>query len=429
MDYISLKNSIILSIDGEQTTIPSTDPRFEVIRDKINKVSDEEILRILNMKKSFENDLIKVKDGLIYYKEKPVPSFLGDNFYSFKIQEKPLMGLINFWFNLQSRCTLEEAKNIVQDLVEKNAYSFTDDGFIFVYDSEHCGYINSDYFYSYSNTPKSFKKYFERKISFENLIDIYFEKNTKKLKKVLTKKCFYNNKFNHKPFLVGALLKGYLSLENIIACLDLDFPIFTESEIEGCHLIFEKLTEKKIFSLIKKGNLRDLKYLARILIDNIETNEVQEVLAQIKTRKFKDFTEIKKFFDELSMYWGKEKKDLNQEELNPILKNLKLELKDDIKIEIPKTNFDLLRYSYILGHCIGTHGYDELAIKGEKILLAIYQKNELLYNVDVDIKRKEVRQFRGKGNRSIHGEKSEERKKMKRLVYHELQRAGIIIHE
>ncbi len=86
----------------------------------------------------------------------------------------------------------------------------------------------------------------------------------------------------------------------------------------------------------------------------------------------------------------------------------------DLRLELPKETEDLYTYGKKLSHCVASYG--DMAVNKICQIFAVYRGEELLYNLE--IRGKEIRQFRGKYNKNPdEGDKE--------LVVSFLKQAGI----
>jgi hypothetical protein len=145
--------------------------------------------------KNLNKDGFLVKDGLVYFKEEPIPSILGNQFLQFKESNWVFKSLLNFWFNLKTRVDDETASQMINALVEHGAYPITEDGFYLVYRNtatdqtqsilnkrnQKTGSIN---FYNVANVPQDYSAFFQEKKSLDDILTSVFGFNAKKLKNI-----------------------------------------------------------------------------------------------------------------------------------------------------------------------------------------------------------------------------------------------------
>src|SRR5690606_3508485 len=79
------------------------------------------------------NPDFEVRDGVVFYREEPIPTILGDQFLEYKINKKVFTSLTNFWFNIKRRLSFDRSQEIVRELIACKAYPITEDGFYLAY--------------------------------------------------------------------------------------------------------------------------------------------------------------------------------------------------------------------------------------------------------------------------------------------------------
>lgn len=444
MKYYNLNNSIVVSYDGVVHTISVDDYRYLRIKDALTHQDFDSVKDAIDPTKNLNKDGFLVKDGLVYFKEEPIPSILGNQFLQFKESNWVFKSLLNFWFNLKTRVDNETASQMINALVEHGAYPITEDGFYLVYRNaatdqtqsilnkrnQKTGSIN---FYNVANVPQDYSAFFQEKKNLDDILTSIFGFNAKKLKKIAIQHLFSNsteNFFNYSFFFYGEAFKDVLHPDNLYEVLEKNLFKITHGDIasyKNFNTFLKAYTveksgaysQKKIINLLNSATKRPNDQLVDIAnlyitlrdginfdIQNIQfTNDSQEIFEYLRKeqRKLTDpeiDLEVPKNFPD---YWA-----LNDIEV------------DNFRFLLPKTNYDLKEWTNIMQNCIGT--YDRKVKSKGCIVFAIMDKNtnQMIYNVE--IVGKQVVQFVTRGNRhadSGHKSKICSYLKNKGLLYKE----------
>jgi hypothetical protein len=213
MKYYILKNSIIVNFSGKTYTISKDDYRYEKIKKLISEKKYDSIESEIDPSKNLNKDGFVVRDGLVCYKDEPIPSILGNQFLAIKEDNWVFKSLFNFWFNMKTRVDNDSAGEMLRALIQKNAYPITEDGFYLVYfdpaidqsisilNKKNIGQSNI-HFYNVANCPNKYLDLFRNRKSLDDILTESFGFTAKKLKKFAVKNIFNpeNNFFDYNFF-------------------------------------------------------------------------------------------------------------------------------------------------------------------------------------------------------------------------------------
>jgi len=419
MKYYNLNNSIVLSYDGVIHTISKDDYRYSRIKDAISRQAFDEIKEAIDPTKNLNKDGFIVKDGLVYFKDEAIPSILGNQFLAYKESSWVFKSLLNFWFNLKTRVDNNTASQMINALVEHNAYPITEDGFYLVYSNtatdqtksvlnkrnQENGSIN---FYNTATTPGEYSVFFKERKGLDDILTSVFGFSAKKLKKLAISKLFdpTNNFFNYTFFFFGESFKDVLHPDNLYEVLEKDLFKVAHADATS-YRNFNKFL--KAYSVEKNGSYSQKKIIN--LLNSAEKQPADQLLAignfYIILKEIINFdiqniefaNNSKEIYDYMNREYLKLKDpevDLEVEKNFPEFWSLNDTEVDEFRFLFPKTNYDLKEWTNIMQNCIGTYGE---RVKSKKcIVFAIMRKNtnEMVYNVE--IANKQVVQFNARGN-------------------------------
>jgi hypothetical protein len=423
--YIRLAKSLVLNIGDKSYSILNTDTRYEQIHNILKTEDHSEILSLLQSN-TLKDENLSVKDGIIYFKGQPLPTFFGNHFVDLKKENASLSAAANVWFNLKRRLTFEQAEAVITKMIELNGYAVTEDGMYIVYSSKSAKNITMPsitgvYFFCYGSYCQ-LSSYFDQKMSFEKIVEEKFGFFTKKMYQLVLNNTFNktNGTINTEVFKYPVALAGLLSKENVVDLIELNPPLiskYSDSKKlnDFLHLISktkdQKVNEKKILNIFKNpesgskyipdsiGMIESLHKGEKVLDENqfrelsvsalhdylsVELKKLTQPMYELKIEE--NFPEVKTMMKALSKQESRIAKGKQKKEVK-------------FKVIIPKTNYDLDNWSTKMTQCI--HSYSSRVRDKECVVFAILDAknpNNMLYNISVF--NKKIREFTGKGNRS-----------------------------
>ena len=439
MKYYLLPNSIVISVGDQTHVISNDDYRHERIKKHLLEKNYGPVEQLINPTHHLNKEGFVVDDGLVYYQGDAIPSILGNRFLEYQHSSWEFKSIFNFWFNLKTRISNDEASAVIHDLIDKNAYAVTEDGFYFVYSDTKTDQTQSVlnkknkseifHFYNYANCPAAYRELFENKKNIDELIEKCFGFNSKKLRKLALDNLFHakDNFINYRFMFYGEAFKDVLAHDNLFAVIEKNLlPVDGGGDIETYQSLNLFL---KDYSIEKNGKYSQKKVLN--FLENAK-NKQHIVDCGVYYRQLKDTlnfdiqaVELPNNCDEIHDYMTKEMakiKDpclpLNNDENVNALNDVEF---DNFRVLIPQTSYDLKEWTNIMQNCIGTYA-DKVRSKG-CVILAIMDRttNQMLYNIE--IVRKSVAQFVTRGN---------QRPKVKdheRIVREFLKEKGLIFKE
>ena len=443
MKYYNLSNSIVVSFDNEVHTISKDDYRYSRIKDAISRQDFDSIKVAIDPTKNLAKDGFVVKDGLVYFKDEPIPSILGNQFLSYKESNWVFKSLLNFWFNLKTRVDKDSASQMINALVDFGAYPVTEDGFYLVYANnssdqtksvlnkrnQENGSIN---FYNFAAVPAEYQVFFKEKKSLDDILSSIFGFTAKKLKKIALQAVFdpSNNFLNYNFFFYGEAFKDVLHPDNLYEVLEKNLFKPSHGDVASYKNLNTFLkdfsveknktySQKKVINFLTAA--KDMQMDTLLNISNMYVTLKDRINLDLQNIQFSNNPE------EILSYFRKEHLKLKDPEYNlEIEKNFPefwalndIEV-DEFRLLFPKTNYDLKEWTNIMQNCIGT--YDSKVKSKKCIVFAVMHKdtNEMIYNLE--IVGKQVYQFLTRGNRQA---RSEDKKKIcaflkeKGLIYKE----------
>jgi hypothetical protein len=414
MKYYLLSNSVIV-IDNEKTyTISSGDRRYKSIKESINN-NDLDKIRTILEPDNIIGDGFAIKNGLVTYQDSPIPSVLGNRFLELTKDSWEFKSIFNFWFNIKTRVKSDEASKIINKLLEKNAYSITEDGFYLVYDDKDVDQTNSAlnkknqieifHFYNYAQCPTCYYNKFAARNSLNSILEESFGFITKKLKKMAIDAMFVedSNFVNYKFLLYGEALKDVLARDNIFFAIEKelihvnhygDVPNYKELNTLLKDLSINKeggYSQKKVINFLQGCDSLNKEKLAEI--GNYYTAVKSEFDIDIQDLKTNNFQEI---YEYLQREYGRIKDPIFFLNNDSIIDNLSEEEFDRFKIVVPKTNHDLKAWGVELHHCVGSYASNVKNKECQIIGIANKNNGNLIYNIEIT--RNHINQFRGKRN-------------------------------
>lgn len=428
--YYVLDQSIVLKIGSQTRTISSSDYRYKDIRARIEaakgNLSEEDkqyIASFIDPTTHLNNPNFKVVDGVVCFKEEPIPTILGDQFLEYKMNPKVFSSLTNFWFNIKRRMDFSRSQDIIRELIACKAYPITEDGFYLAYSNHNRDQTSSVLnkknldqkqevnFYNISGCPQRYVNFFEqRKLLSEVLLEIFgFE--AKKLYKLAVEHIF-NTKANfldHTFFFYGETFGGILAPDNIYRVIEQKMLPVSNRALESYVSLREFF---KDISVEKDGKTYNQKKIFNLLESNKNANilyEVGDMYFNLKSKVNLNIQEVglTSSMIEIHAYLQKEYKKLKDpefglkvEENYPDFWKFDGEVIGGLKIVMPKTNYDLREWTNLMQNCI--HSYADRVLRKQCVVFAVVEaeSGKMLYNVEIVNGR--VNQFNGRGNGSAN---------------------------
>ena len=154
----------------------------------------------------------------------------------------------------------------------------------------------------------------------------------------------------------------------------------------------KELTERQILNFIKSMHNFGENFDVFIMYQNIKNSETfKDIKILYENRKGLTF---EKLHDKLSQYSAILRlKEKNQPFVIDHLLDYEARM-DTLSFKLPKKPSHLIEWSEILHNCISS--YSDRFRSGESVLIGIYRKKKLLYNME--IQNNEVKQLKGKNN-------------------------------
>jgi hypothetical protein len=414
VQYFNLANSIVLRLDGKTYTLHKTDHRYPDIQKALDEKNYEGIFNLVDPTKVLNQEGFEVKSGVIFYKNEAIPTILGDQFLTFKINKVSFMSLVNFWMNLKNRTDFEHSREHIITLLQQRGYPVTEDGFIIAYKEEkEIPEVKFDPrkkivtpFFNYGRTSNRIQSMFDAKKTLTQMCEEIFGFSSKKLLKLAVEKVFpQGNPFVKEEFFnIGIAFKGVLSPNNLFLVIEKNlYPAHLGNT--GSHVAMNDFWLE--FGKTKEGQISEKRILNLLQTKYHQHNLLAcgEAWSVLKDKNLNldlsnaDFTaDVEKIYRYLEREVKKLKNpeyDLKIESVFPKLAQVKDAKVEDLTVVLPKTNYDLAEWSRVMSNCI--HGYGQRVLKGETMVLAVCDdKGKMIYNLEIVNGR--VVQFRSKNN-------------------------------
>ena len=424
--YYVLDQSIVLKIGSQTRTISSSDYRYKDIRARIEQakgnLSDEDkkyIASFIDPTTHLNNPNFKVVDGVVCFKEEPIPTILGDQFLEYKMNPKVFSSLTNFWFNIKKRLDFSQSQEIIRELISCQAYPITEDGFYLAYSNNNRNQMDSVlnkknidqkqviHFYNISGAPAKYVQYFEQRKLLSEVLEEVFGFEAKKLYKLAVEHLF-NSKSNfldHTFFFYGETFKGILAPDNIYRVMEQKLLPVTNRALDNYLALREFF---KDISLEKDGETYNQKKIFNLLESTKSANVILETGDMYYILKSKINMNIQEIglsssIPEIHAYLQKEMRKLKDPEFNlkieenyPEFHKFDGHVIGGLKIVMPKTNYDLREWTNLMQNCI--HSYADRVLKKQCIVFAVVEaeSGKMLYNSEIVNGR--VNQFSSRGN-------------------------------
>ncbi len=440
MKYFLLSNSVVITIADKTYTVSVDDYRFDKIKSCIELGDLDSVQEIVEPNNHLNKKGLAVEDGLVMFKGEAIPSVLGDKFKNCEQDSFDFKSSFNFWFNMKTRVNEEIASELINELISKKAYALTEDGFYFVYDDPKVDQTQNKlnkkqnpsrelfHFYNFSNCPTNYHELFSSRKNIDNVIEEVFGFNTKKLKSFVLDNIFKqkDNFINYKFLFYGQAFKDVLNNDNLFYAIENELLDVTVGDVDSYSSLNTFLLE---YSKEKSGkpNQQKVLNLIKSCKDHMQLSEIGNFYAAVKNAFEIDMRNVglSNNCEEIYKYLKTEYDKINDPLFvlnnDPIIERLEdKEIAKHFRIMIPTTNYDLKEWSNILQNCIHSYAQQIKEKKCQVIAIMDQKTNEMLYHVE--IRRKQIQQFRGRGNEEPSGNDE-------RIVSDFLKKEGIIYNE
>lgn len=414
MKYYLLSNSCVINLGDKTYTISNDDYRYDKIKENLINKNFDLVSQLVDPTLNINKEGFVVKDGLVFYNNNPMPSVLGNKFLELHQNSWEFKSIFNFWFNLRNKIDKNDASEVIQELINKNAYAATEDGFYFLYFDKNVDQTSSNlnkkrgnvfHFYNYANCPNVYFSCFDNKQSMDQVIESTFGFNSKKLKNLVLQNVFKQeqNFINYKFFFFGETFKDVLHRDNLFYVIENDLLDTDCGDIDGYRNL---ATFFKDYSIDKNGEYSQKKII-NFLQSATNKRHIVDVgifYVQLKDKLNLDVQNLE-FSNNCELFYEYLFKEI-QKIKDPMFNldnDLEIQVLHDVefsnfRILVPNTNYDLKEWTNILQNCVGNGSYAQKILKKQSQIIAIVDKdkNEMLYNIEIS--RKNIIQFLARGN-------------------------------
>lgn len=427
--YSQVGNTFTIKAEGRLYTLSTSDLRYPQIKEAIESGATDDILSLVDPTRVLNKEGFVVKDGLVYFKDEPIPTILGNKFLEFKLSKVSFISLVNFWLNLKKRADFDSCKETIVSMLSKEAYPVTTDGFYVVYRDNYASQgVTSKLipFFNYSGS--YYASHFEKKMTLENIIVEVFGFNSKKLQKLVVQGLFVPGQSHlcDRVFHYGTAFKGLLSPNNLFTLMEKDvFKTLRTGSLEEFRLLNTFLSE---FAKTKEGSISEKKILnlfdqpasMRDLADALTRyNELKKrsVTINIQADTLKNISDVAEYLKREIRKIENPEIELEIEKFFPVASKLDNVVIDNFKIVLPRTNYDLAEWSEIMSNCI--RGYAQKVKSGQSLVMAVVDSssNRMIYNIEISNRR--IVQFSAKGNSAPNSNDEN-------LIKKYLEKAGLV---
>lgn len=417
--YYKLANSIVIRLSGKTYTLHNSDHRYPKVIEAIEKKEFNDFEALLDPTKVLGEEGFTVVNGVIHYKDHPIPTILGDQFLEYKIDKVSFMGLVNFWMNLKNRTDFEHSYEHIITLLQQKGYPVTEDGFIIAYKQDEYAQKEVRFdtrkeivtpFFNYGKASPVIRQMFDDKLTLNQMAEKIFGFSTKKLIKLLTEKVFPKGSpyIAEGVFNLGIAFKDILSPNNLFEVLEKGMYPCNYGNSQAHSLMNEfwkefgktkegKISEKRIL------NLLTTKYRGDQLLDLgsfWDTLKNKNLNLDLQAANFTaDVEAIHKYLDHEVKKLKNPEIELHMEAHYPKALNIVGNSINELDVLIPKTNYDLVEWSQKLSNCL--HSYPTRVKAGEVAIVGFCdKKGKMVYSLEII--NGVVTQFRSKHNNAPH---------------------------
>lgn len=416
MKYYLLNNSLVVFAKDKVYSVSNDDYRFGQIKKAIDSGDFDCAASLVDPNFSLNKEGFIVDNGVVFYKDDPIPTVLGNRFVELKQDSFEFRSIFNFWFNMKTRVDDDVAADIIGELVHKDAYAVTEDGFYLLYRNKEVDQTSSVlnkkkqqevfHFYNYANCPANYYSLFQQKKSLTTVLEEVFGFCSKKLRNIAVQQMFrdVDNFFNYKFLFYGETFKDVLATDNIFFAIEnklLDTNIGDINEYQDLKIFLKDYA-------VEKSGVYSQKKIINFLESATDKNKLMEIGPYYTAVKHQFDIDIQSMnfvnnCDTIHAYLEREYKRI-QNPLFMLNNDPEIECLDEVefdnfRIMIPKTNHDLIDWGNRMKHCVGNGSYANGVKKKEIQILSVNDKvtNEMMYTID--IRRKNLQQLLGRNNR------------------------------
>ncbi len=134
MNYLLLKDSLVLNFKGNTITVLRSDGRFEKIVSLIKEGKLDEIEQHLDLQKNLSEKGFEIKHGIVYINDEALPSELSNRLLAFYDEDLPYEPLLKFWSKLKSNPSYN-SRQMLYKFLEHNGHPITSEGNFIAYRS------------------------------------------------------------------------------------------------------------------------------------------------------------------------------------------------------------------------------------------------------------------------------------------------------
>ena len=136
MKYYLLKNSLVVFFNNNIYTISNDDYRFENVKKAIEEGNLESAGSLIDPNFNINKNEFIVNEGVVWYRSNPIPTVLGNKLMQLNQDSFEFRSIFNFWLNVKSRLRDDSAASeVIFELVSKDAYVITENGFYLAYNN------------------------------------------------------------------------------------------------------------------------------------------------------------------------------------------------------------------------------------------------------------------------------------------------------
>lgn len=394
MIHYILKDSIFILIDGKPISITKDSNIFKDVKELLIK-KDFNKIETLILNKSNNNFNLIIKDGSYYFKDIQIPNFISEFLNK---NEKKGKALINLWLNIRKKHDEKTIYNICQELIKKDFFPLTEDGFYIGYEEKNKedSFLSNNnnkevFFYNISSLPSYIYSLIKGN-SIESLIESMFGSNSSRLLKIIKEKSFQKDS-NHIEYcflIYGIIFKNILNEENLIKFLEnskrhditiskakLFNQFLKEISLEKDN---KTINQKKVMNFIETVSWLDMNSFLDYY--DLFKNRIGVSLKDLKLKN-NFFSFYHHFSNECSIFKDTEIFNLDIKDNFPDFYKINRTSFEEFIIVFPETNKDLVLWSNTMGNCIKSFSKD--VKEGNCLVLSLVNKksNKMVYNVEI----------------------------------------------
>lgn len=414
MKYFLLKDSLVLTTENNSFNIKNGSPNYEKIRALVELGDFKSALKILN--EPIEIEGITEKDGRYFVKDKEFPTFLISYLKKNPSQSEYMQ---NFWLNLSNYYPFDEARQICFDLVKRNFFPLSKDGFFLgVNDGNPKSFNDSSLsqkgnqkikFINTMNLPEELESILKEK-SFEGVIQHCFGDVTPKGYRIILSKLTENVNFiNTKVLFLGQALNKILNKENLTKFMEQltskNVPEFTPAMAAIFNNYLQELGLEKDQKTINQKKVLNF-------LNTVEWSKVSNFCMEVDRFKTAlnltaDQIPVYNNFNDVLAYVSAENKKIFADNNFPLRIDLNfpeffaldgLEV-DDLRVVIPKDAKTLFQWSTLFNNCISSFASRVWGNSSLVFGLEHRGSKRLMYHIEIHHRR--LAQIEAKGEKQL----------------------------